>query len=301
MRKTGFYLICLIFCFASTTFGEKIVILNSQNKSMTPYGDAVEGFKNEVRKYHRSAVFLEFSSVNRNYIENIKDEKPDLIFTLGTSGTRALAERIKDIPIVFSLILYPQANSINGKNITGVSLDIPVRLQFNKIKSLVPGAKRIAVIFSAKDNGAFVENAESIARNMGLLLDPYEINSVEELPKIKEMRSDIIWLIPDVMVCQQSVIRHILHASLMSKIPVFGISPNYVKAGAVMALSCDYDDIGRQSGGIAIKILEGAPPSDIPVEAPRKVKTYLNMTVAEELGISITHKDEKDAAEVYKE
>ncbi len=134
---------------------------------------------------------------------------------------------------------------------------------------------------------------------MGLILKTFPVKSAKEIPEIKEMKIDALWLIPDLVVCQPTVIGHILRSSLKHKIPVMGVSQSYVKAGALLALSCDYEDIGRQSGEIALRILNGESLVDIPVSVARKTKLYLNLAVAERLRIKIPRDIIKRAEEVF--
>jgi putative ABC transport system substrate-binding protein len=78
-----------------------------------------------------------------------------------------------------------------------------------------------------------------------------------------------------------------------------GISPSYARAGALIALSCDYRDIGNQAGEISVRILKGERCSAIKVAPPRKVKLFLNIAVADRLGVKIPKKILREAEEVF--
>ena len=115
------------------------------------------------------------------------------------------------------------------------------------------------------------------------------------------MQVDALWLFPDPVVAQQTIVTQILYNALIKKIPVIGISPSYVKAGALMALTCDYRDVGKQAGETACRILQGEKASEIAVTNPRQFKLYLNRSVADKLQVSIPKYLFSEASEVYGE
>ncbi|MEW6558498.1 MAG: ABC transporter substrate-binding protein, partial [Elusimicrobiota bacterium] len=227
---------------------------------------------------------------------------PDLILTIGTSATKLVSEKIKDIPIIFSMIIDPEGVGLKSKNLTGSPLDIPIRLQFENLRTIIPKVRRIGVIYNPKENESIIQKAIETASDMGFVLKTYQVESTEDIqkiPKMEEMNIDVLWLVTDTIVCQLAIIKQILYSCLKNKIPVMGISSSYVKAGALLALSCDYEDIGRQSGEIAEKILNGKDLSTIQVSVPRKTKLYLNISVADRLGIKIPKEIIEKAEEVF--
>jgi putative ABC transport system substrate-binding protein len=66
-----------------------------------------------------------------------------------------------------------------------------------------------------------------------------------------------------------------------------GLSPAFVKAGALMALAVDYQEVGAQCGGLATKILSGESPSSLPIATPQRVVLHVNLKTAETIGLKI--------------
>ncbi len=66
-----------------------------------------------------------------------------------------------------------------------------------------------------------------------------------------------------------------------------GLSPAFVKAGALMALAVDYQEVGVQCGEQAVRILLGDHPSSLPITIPQAVTMYLNLKTAEIIGLKI--------------
>ncbi len=71
-----------------------------------------------------------------------------------------------------------------------------------------------------------------------------------------------------------------------------------VKAGALVALTADYRDSGRQAGEITVKILNGKKPSNIAIATPRTVEMVLNLLVASRIGLKVPPSIIDDASEV---
>ena len=79
-----------------------------------------------------------------------------------------------------------------------------------------------------------------------------------------------------------------------------GLSSAYVRAGALFALDCDYDDIGKQAGEVALLILCGNSPYEVPITTPRKIYLSINQKTAERIGIEIPAALLKIAEEVVR-
>jgi putative ABC transport system substrate-binding protein len=272
-----------LYCQSLSGQEKTIGVLKSQD--ISPHNAALSGFKEVLKTGVVSIRYKEYLLRDANVTERIKTQKPDLILALGTPAAKEILRKVTNIPVIFSLVLDPEGGGLKGENVTGASLDIPVETQFKDLKAIVPGRKTIGVIYNPKENQRIINKAKKSAQDMGITLKTYSVESAKDIPKIEEMNIDALWLIPDTVVSQSAIIGHILLAGVKHGIPIMGFSPSYVKAGALFALSCDYTDIGRQSGEIAMKILGGAKPSDIPVSVPRKSQVYINMIVADRLGI----------------
>jgi ABC-type uncharacterized transport system substrate-binding protein len=54
-----------------------------------------------------------------------------------------------------------------------------------------------------------------------------------------------------------------------------------------MGLALDYRDLGRQAGGLAVRIEAGDPAGEIPVIDPRKTTLILNLRTARRIGVTI--------------
>lgn len=265
----------------------------------SPYNSAIEGFKEILKKEQISFSFKIYNPDDENIIKEIQSEQPTLILTTSASSAKYISEKIRDIPIVFTMILDPKGSNLTSRNIVGASLDIPAQTQLECLQSVIPNLRQVGVIFNPSENERIVKEAQLAANRMGIVLKTYPVNSTSEIPKIKNLEIDALWIIPDSTVCQTTIVQRILLCSLRNKVPVMGFSRYYAKAGTLLAVTCDYEDIGRQSGEIAVRLLKGENYSRLKISEPRKVKMYLNKTVADHLKIKISKDIIKKANEVF--
>lgn len=264
------------------------------------YDTAAAGFREILEKENITAHVKTYDYKDKHIIPRIKSQHPDLILTVGSTAGKLVSEAIKDIPIVFTMVMDPDFRQITSKNMAGVSLEIPVKIKLEYLRRVVPAFKRVGVIYNQPENEIIVKEAQQLAAELGLILKPFPIRSLHEIPKIRDLNVDILWMIPDYIMSQPPIIRRMLLSSIREKIPLTGYSRNYARGGALLALSCDYKDVGRQSGEIAVNILKGEDYPGPAARSPRKIKLYLNQIVAERLGIKFSKKIIKRADEIFR-
>ena len=282
------------------------------SRDVAPYRQALKGFEEVLRTSGRPYKLYEYTTEGPSIdaealVEKVRARRPAMILTIGSSATGTIAQRVKDIPVVFSLVLPSSGGGVleeirsSRANVTGSSMEIPVRTQFAKIRQVLPAARRMGVLYDPAVTGAVVDNAARVAAEMGLELVMLPVGSEKDLLAVTNdlsSRMDVLWSVADSTVFSPSGLRQVLLATLRGRVPFVGLSPSFVKAGALLALSVDYQDVGRQSGEQALRILAGEEPSEVPVTTPRSLSLSLNLNTAKQ--IQVTIQDEIRAqAEVF--
>ena len=291
-----------------------ICVVKSLN--IKPYNVALEGFLEVLQKKGYSEgenLILNYYLIERrkeNIIEEIRDKKPDLILTIGTEATQKIWQAgVADIPVVFSMVLGPvergfvKTRQKSGNNFTGASMDIPSNAQIKAIKSVIPQAKKIGVVYNPLETGKVVERTVSLVKRVGLELKAIAITSPKEVPDaITNLvnKIDVLWLVPDSTVVSEQSLPYILSRTLKNRIPVLGYAAYVVKKGALLGLSCDYEDIGRQAGELSLEILRGEKPSNLPITVPRRTLLSVNIKAAKRVEIEVPPHVLKEAYEVFK-
>jgi putative tryptophan/tyrosine transport system substrate-binding protein len=276
------------------------MIMVVKDKEISPYAKVIKGLLNILNK--KNDIKIKIININNeNPIEEINIEKPKVIYTIGARATKIINQEVRDIPIVFSVMLENRADYFKNSNLTGVSLSIPAKIQFQKLKQVYPNVKNVGVIYNTNENAFVISQALIAAKEENITLKLFPAHNAQDIPSLEEMQIDAIWLIPDTLICQQTIIKHLLLEAIKNKIVVMGFSPAYVKAGACMALSYNYEDIGKQSAEIIEKILRGVLPSQIPIDTPRDIKIYVNKDIMKIFNMNIPDYVSQNIEEVSEE
>ena len=286
-----------------------------KSSEIEPYNRAIRGAKaafTTARLAEDSiTVFgLEGDEVKwKEILKKVREERPHLIMTFGTFATELAKRDVKDVPIVFSTVLNPEESRIveslgphNG-NVTGASLDVPFETQFSYILRIVPHASKIGVLYNPKETGGLVERARAAALKMGLNLVTEAVVDESSLPRAIHRlmgKIDVLWSVADSTVFSSPAVYEIIIEAIDRKIPFMGLSPSFVRAGALFSIKWDDTDIGRQAGETAIKVISMSENvSEIPVSTPRDISLSINLRTAKAIGITIPEKVLK-RAEVFK-
>lgn len=293
---------------------EETVIASIKSWDIEAYNTALEGFNKALEDGGVKARLLNYNmkgseEAGHEIAEKVISKKPDVVLTLGTRATRIAVQDIGAIPVVFSMVLEPVSSgfvkSMNspGSNLTGASMNIPIKVQFEALKSVVPGLKRVGVLYNTEENGVIIDKASTISKGMGLELIAIAVHSEKEVPRTMSnlgRRIDALWMVADKIVFSPASRQFILIHTLDNKIPFMGISSHFVESGALLALSCDYADIGRQSGQLVLKMLNGAQPRDLAVTVPEKIRLTINLKTAKRIGLNIPLQIVDAADKVFK-
>jgi putative ABC transport system substrate-binding protein len=187
--------------------------------------------------------------------------------------------------------------------VTGASLDIPSEVQFTYVRRLLPAAKRVGVLFHPAETGLVVEAARSAAAKHGFTLVTKPVGEGDDtVAALRTLMDDVdaVWAVADAKVFTSQVTPALILASLRRRIPLIGLSIAHVRAGALAALYCDYEDVGAQTAELALKVLGGGSPRDLPITTPRRIGLALNLRTAEHLGLSVPADVEAEAGETIR-
>ena len=71
------------------------------------------------------------------------------------------------------------------------------------------------------------------------------------------------------------------------KLPAVYYERFFIAAGGLVSYGPDYVDQYRRAAGYVDRILKGDKPADLPVQAPTKYETVLNLKTAKALGLTV--------------
>ena len=255
---------------------------------------ADEGFKDAVFSVHNAQANM---PTVLQIVSQIQGEKPALVLAVATPSAQVTAQRIKDIPVLFTAVTDPQSAGLvdsmerPGQNVTGTTDMSPVEAQVALIREIHPQARNIGVIYNAGEANSMVLIGifkEAAAKYGFEVKEAVTVNTAGVFQAAKSLvgQVDAVYLPTDntVISSQDSVIK----VCVENKIPIYPGEADSVRKGGVASLAINYYELGRQTGVQAARILRGeAQPADMPVEIQSKTSLVVNPLFAESVGVVI--------------
>ncbi|KJV05867.1 ABC transporter substrate-binding protein [Methylocucumis oryzae] len=281
------YLVCFSICYSS----ENLLVVQSHDT--TPYQQVYTGFKKGLATHNITTYYqtltLTLDNADEHFKQQLQSAHPSLILTLGTPATEFTLQRESKIPVVASLLLNTKWLS-NHANATGVSLNFPAEQQWLWLRRLLPDAKHIAVIYNPLTNidqwMAFQQQAQA----SNIELTPVPITRIEDFATLLQGLNTQLDAVLTLQgpTYNEAAIRELLLYSFRNRVPLIGLSAQWVKAGALYALDWDYQDLGIQAAEQAIEIIKNKTmPQSLTLQIPRKAKLVLNSQTVEYMKLDI--------------
>lgn len=243
---------------------------------------------------------------NMTIAQNLVADDNDLILAIATASAQAVVQSTKEIPILFTAITDPVGAELvesfekPGGNVTGTSDTHPdaIKNTMNAIKSFFPDAKKVGMIYNSGEPNSVVnvENAKKALKELGLEAVETTISASSEVKQAAESlvgRADVFYIPKDNTVV--SALESVITVANDKNIPTFVGESDSVKRGTFASYGFEYHDLGYTTGKMAVDILKGKKPSEIPVGFPESLELVINKAAADQEGITLTEEMLKDA------
>ena len=255
--------------------------------------EGIKDYLNEngiVAAYETQTANGEISTAS-SIAQLFKTKGKDLVVGIATPTAQALANVFTDIPVVFATVTDPEAAGLMGiENVAGTSDMVPVKEQLNLIERITE-AKSIGMVYtSAESNGiTLMETMRKACEEKGIELVTASVsNSAEVMMAAQSIidRVDAMYVSTDNTVI--SAIASLSEVCSSNNVPLFSSdTTSSFGTEVLMAGGFDYYQSGRLTGEIIKRVLDGEKPEDIGTVYLDKLEIYINLDVAEKLGISI--------------
>lgn len=282
--------------------GLEITILKSSD--LKAYNDAIDGFK---ATSPGSAIFAEYDLLGdlergKQLAKRIRTSESSLVVAVGLKAALAAKLEIDHIPILYMMILDPFKHHLTAGNMTGVLLDVPSDHQFKVMRSFLPSLHRIGMLYDPEKTSSKLKEAEIRAPVQDFQVRGFPVMSEKDIPQ--QLRallseSEALWLIPDPTVLTDESIRFILESAVAKQIPVIAFSTEFTRLGALLSLSVDYGEVGRETGRLAKRVLNGEPMMTLKPVSVQRIHISVNQKTARYLGITIPKEVEHLIDEAY--
>ena len=272
-----------------------------------------EGFVDELAKQgyvEGENIEIDFQNAqgeqrNLKTISQQLAESSDVVLAIATPSAQSLANTTQTTPVIFSAVTDPvsaklvESREHPGGNVTGTSdqSSDAISTQINLIKKVSPKAKSIGILYTQSEPNSVVQKDEAkrLLEEKGFTVVEKTIldsNNVKAAAESLMTEADMVFVPTDNII--SSTMETIKQVSIKHKIPVFGGSTEMVAVGGLYNYGTNYEELGRQTARMLVRVLKGEKPENIAVELPEKLELHTNQEMAAALGIDISKLEGKE-------
>ena len=272
-----------------------------------------EGFVDELAKQgyvEGENIEIDFQNAqgeqrNLKTISQQLAESSDVVLAIATPSAQSLANTTQMTPVIFSAVTDPvsaklvESREHPGGNVTGTSdqSSDAISTQINLIKKVLPKAKSIGILYTQSEPNSVVQKDEAkrLLEEKGFTVVEKTIldsNNVKAAAESLMAEVDMVFVPTDNII--SSTMETVKQVSIKHKVPVFGGSTEMVAVGGLYNYGTNYEELGRQTARMLIRVLKGEKPENIAVELPEKLELHTNQEMADALGIDISKLESKE-------
>lgn len=272
-----------------------------------------EGFVNELAKQgyvegKNIEIDLQNAQGEQRNLKTISQqlaESSDVVLAIATPSAQSLANTTQTTPVIFSAVTDPvsaklvESREHPGGNVTGTSdqSSDAISTQINLIKKVLPKAKTIGILYTQSEPNSVVQKDEAkrLLEEKGFTVVEKTIldsNNVKAAAESLMAEVDMVFVPTDNII--SSTMETVKQVSIKHKVPVFGGSTEMIAVGGLYNYGTNYEELGRQTARMLIRVLKGEKPENIAVELPEKLELHTNQEMADALGIDISKLEGKE-------
>jgi putative tryptophan/tyrosine transport system substrate-binding protein len=241
-------------------------------------------------------------SVERNetYAQELTALKPDVLVISSTPAVKALRQKTGTAtPIVFAIVTDPVSSGLvtslasPGGNTTGFT-----NFEFNMggkwlevLKTAAPAVTKVALIYNPKTTpyAGYLKSIETSAPSLGVELIARGVADVAGIAPVIAMAGAVanggLIVFPDFFTSANNEL--IIAAAAQNRVPAIYPYRYFAANGGLMSYGVNTAEEFRRAAGYVNRILRGAKPSELPVQAPNKFELVVNLKTAKALGLTV--------------
>ena len=258
---------------------------------------------------HRSGVLkkrnltVEVKNAQNDYataqaiVQDIVRQRYDYIITASSLALQVTANGNKTIPHIFGTVTDPYRMGIartpddHIPNITGLATFQPVESAVRAMRVIFPKAKRIGLVWnpSEANSEACTLKARDAAKKFNFELVEKTVGRTDEvkdaLSALLNTGIDLFFTSGDnTVILASATVARILESH---KIPYFTNDPADIERGAFFSIGADYHSVGVETAKMAIRVIEGEAPKEIPIREFVPETIGLSLKLAGDYGVTI--------------
>jgi putative tryptophan/tyrosine transport system substrate-binding protein len=223
--------------------------------------------------------------------------RADVMLGQTTPVVRALAREVPATPIVFVTVSDPIGSGFAaslahpGGNITGFTVDDSALggKWVELLKQIAPATTRVALLFNPAGPPAefFLPSIQAAASSLNVQANLVTIHGRDDIEAVigaqaRDTGGGIIALANAFNTTNRELI---IELAARYRVPAIYFSAYCAQSGGLIGYGSDYAEQSRQAAGYIDRILKGAKPADLPVQAPTKFELVINLKTAKALGL----------------
>lgn len=230
-------------------------------------------------------------AISQDFVNSNKE----LIFAIATPSAQASYNATKKIPIIITAVTDPVDAGIaksfekSETNVTGTSDGVPIGPQLDILTRVLPNAKTVGVIYNTSEANSIlqVKLLKEAAGAKGLSIREIGVTNLNDvnsvLPTALE-EIDVLYTPTDNTVA--SAYSLVVKMANDQKVPVFCAEDAGVKAGGLISAGLDYYQLGKETGAMAVQLIKGKTPQELPISTMKKPVIVINEAAAKTLGVT---------------
>ncbi|MFO7815879.1 MAG: ABC transporter substrate-binding protein [Halanaerobiales bacterium] len=247
-------------------------------------------------------------STTQTIAQKFENQNLDLVLAIATPSAQSAAGVLSDTPLVITAVTDPVTAGLvedlenKEKAITGTTDMNPVDKQLALIKEFLPNAEKIGILYNSGEvnSEVQVEMAKEVAPDMGLTIVEATATNTSEVSLATESlveKVDAIYLPTDNTIA--SAVPSIMKVAEENDIPVFGSEKGQIENGAIATRGIDYFTLGKETGQIAARVLNGEDPASIPITGSKNLRLIINESAVESFNLKIPESIEDEVDQLF--
>jgi putative ABC transport system substrate-binding protein len=243
---------------------------------------------------------LDDAESRQRFAKELVTFQPDLIITQNTPPTASMLQQTRTIPVVFVIVADPVGSGFveslarPGGNATGFTVMEPTMSGkwLELLKEIAPNVDRAAFLFNpatAPYVNYYLNPFNAAASSFGLEAIAVPVHNRSEFESViaahaRKPNGGMV-LIPDGFLNVHRA--EIISLAARYRLPAVYPWRFFAEVGGLLSYGTEQRDLFRLAATYGSRILRGAKPSELPVQAPVKFELVLNLKTAKALGLTV--------------
>lgn len=240
------------------------------------------------------------TNLSQTYARELLALQPDVLFAASNTSMAALQSEHSSIPTVFAMVSdpvgmhYVESFSRPGGTVTGFTPFEPSLggKWVSLIKEVAPGVEHLGIVYNPEpgnNSSAFRKSIDDVASKVGIASietpngDSSDIDRL--IRALRDKPNSALIFLPDAI----TYVRRVQIAALVAQCGLPAIYPLkfFCEAGGLMSYGIKIEKIVAGAAYYVDRILRGANPAELPVQAPTEFELILNQKVAGHFGLQL--------------